>query len=93
MYALSTDSREEAQATVDKHQVKFPVLYGMDGPKTAEMLGSYYEEKRNIIQPTGFILTPDKTILSVTTTSGPVGRLSATDVILIVGAYKKMAAG
>ncbi len=93
MYTLSTDSREEAQATVDKHGVKFPVLYGMDGPKTAETLGSYYEEKRNIIQPTCFIVTPEKKIMSVTTTSGAVGRLSAQDVILMVGHYKKQAAG
>ena len=93
IFALSTDSREEAQATVEKHGLKFPVLYGMDGPKTAETSGSYYEERRNIIQPTGFIVSPDRKIMSVTTSSGPVGRLSAQDVILIVGSYKKQAAG
>ena len=93
IYALSTDAREEAQATVGKHGVKFPVLYGMDGPRTAETLGSYYEERRNIIQPTGFIVSPEKKIMSVTTTSGAVGRLSAQDVILMVGNYKKQAAG
>lgn len=78
---------------MDKHQVGFPVLYGMDGPRTAELLGAYYEERRNIIQPVGFILSPEKKILSVTTTSGPVGRLSARDVILLVGNYIKQAAG
>ena len=93
MYALSTDSKEEAQQTVDKHQVRFPVLYGMDGPKTAELLGAYYEERRNIIQPVGFILSPENKIMSVTTTSGPVGRLSARDVILFVGGSIKAAAG
>ena len=93
LYALSTDTREEAQQTVDKHQVRFPVLYGMDGPQSAELLGAYYEERRNIIQPVGFILSPEKKILSVTTASGPVGRLSARDVILLVGNYIKQAAG
>lgn len=93
MYALSTDSKEEAQQTADKHNVAFPVLYGMDGPKTAELLGSYYEERRNIIQPTNFILGPDKKIMSITTSSGPVGRLTPEDVLLVVKFYQKQAAG
>jgi peroxiredoxin len=93
LYALSTDPLEEAKATVEKNGLSFPVLYGMDGPKTAEVLGAYYEERRNIIQPTNFIIGPDRKIISVTLSSGPVGRLSAEDVIRIVGFYKKQAAG
>lgn len=93
VYALSTDSREEAQQTADKHNLSFPVMYGMDGPKTAELLGSYYEERRNIIHPSNFILGPDKKIVSITLSSGPVGRLTPEDVVRIVTFYKKQAAG
>ena len=92
VYALSTDSLEEAKATVEKHNVTFPVIYGMDGPKTAELLGSYYEERRNIIQPTAFLLGPDKKIMTYTLTSGPVGRLSAEDVVRLVKFYRDKAA-
>ncbi len=93
VYFLSTDTLEEAKATVDKHGATFPVIYGMDGPKTAELLGSYYEERRNIIQPTGFLLNPEKKIMSVTTSSGPVGRLTVEDILRVVAFYRKQAAG
>lgn len=93
VYALSTDSREEARQTADKHNLTFPVMFGMDGPKTAELLGSYYEERRNIIQPTNFILGPEKKIMSITMSSGPVGRLTTEDVVRIVTFYQKQAAG
>lgn len=93
VYALSTDSREEAQLTAEKHKLTFPVMFGMDGPKTAELLGSYYEERRNIIQPTNFILGPDRKILSVTLSSGPVGRLTPEDVVRFVSFHQKQAAG
>ncbi len=92
VYFLSTDSLEEARATAEKRGATFPVMYGMDGPKTAELLGAYYEERRNIIQVTGFILSPEKKILSVTYSSGPVGRLTVEDILRLVAFYKKQAA-
>ena len=93
LYALSTDSREEAQHMAEKHKLTFPVMFAMDGPKTAELLESYYEERRNIIQPTNFILGPDRKIMSITMSSGPVGRLTPEDVVRIVPTYRKQAAG
>lgn len=93
VYALSTDPLDKATATVEKHDLQFPVLYGMDGPKTAELLGAFYEERRNIIQPINFILGPDRKIVSVTTSTGPVGRLTSEDVTRVVSFYQKQAAG
>ena len=77
---------------MEKHNVTFPVIYGMDGPKTAELLGSFYEERRNIIQPTAFLLNPGKKIMNYTLTSGPVGRLSAEDVVRVVKFNRDQAA-
>ena len=93
VYFLSTDPLEEAKAMVDKHGVTFPVIYGMDGPKTAETLGAYYEERRNIVQPAGFLLGPEKKIINVTTSSGPVGRITVEDILRVVAFYRKQAAG
>ena len=93
VYFLSTDTLEEAKATVDKHGATFPVLYGMDGPKTAELLGAYYEQRRNIIQPTGFLLSPEKKILYLTISNGPVGRMTVEDILRVVAFNKKQAAG
>ena len=91
--ALSTDSLDKAKSTVDKLHLTFPVLYGLDGPKTAETLGTWYEEKRNIIQPSAFILGPERKLLSVTYSSGPVGRLVAKDARMLVAFLDKQSQG
>ncbi len=93
VYALSTDPLDKAKSTVDKLHLTFPVLYGMDGPKTAELLGAWYEAKRNIIQPAAFILGPDRKILSVTYASGPVGRLVAKDAQMLIAFLDKQSQG
>lgn len=91
--ALSTDPLDKAQSTVDKLHLTFPVLYGLDGPKTAETLGTWYEERRNIIQPSAFIVGPDRKLLSVTYTSGPVGRLVAKDAQRLIAFLDKQSQG
>ena len=89
IYGLSTDPLDKAQGTVDKLKLTFPVLYGVDGPATAETLGCWYEEKRNILQPAAFILDPQRKLLNVTYTSGAIGRLRAQDALGLVGFYAK----
>ena len=91
VYALSTDDLEHAKSTVDKIGVTFPVLYGVDGPALAAAWGGYYEQRRNILHATSFILRPDRSIASATYSTGPVGRLLATDAARIVAFYRKQA--
>ena len=92
VFALSTDDQEKAAEMVDKHGLTFPVLYGVDGPKTSQTWGSYYEEKRNILHATGFILRPGGAIAHATYSTGPVGRLGAKDAMGVVAFYKKQLA-
>jgi peroxiredoxin len=89
IYALSTDPQEKAQSTLDKLKLTFPVLYGVDGPKTAATLGCWYEAKRNILQPAAFIIDPQRKLLNVTYSSGPIGRLRAQDALGLIGFYTK----
>ena len=67
----------------------FPLLYGVDGPATADALGCWYEEKRNIIQPAAFIIDPQRRIMNITYSSGPIGRLRAQDALGLIGFYSK----
>ena len=92
IYALSTDSEEKAREMVNKHGLGYPVMFGVDGPATAEAWGSYYEQRRNILQATAFILLPDHSIASATYSTGPVGRLVADDALRAVATYKRQAA-
>ena len=92
VYALSTDSTEHARGTVKELGLTFPVLYGMDGPATAGLLGAYYEKRRNLIQPTNFVIAPDRTIATVSYASGPIGRIVAEDAIRFIKFLQKKAA-
>lgn len=91
VYALSTDLKEHAEQQIKKNGVKFPVIYGLNGQETATLLETDYEPERDIIQPTGIIVRPDRTIMSKTVSNGPVGRLFAGDTIRYVGFLQKQA--
>lgn len=92
VFALSTDDPEHARETVARHGVTFPVLHGVDGPAVSRAWGSYYEERRDILHATSFVVRPDHTIASATYSTGPVGRLVAGDALAIVSFYRRQAA-
>ena len=70
----------------------FPIGYGLPLKETAAMLGAFYEERRQILHATGFVIKPDKTIAVAQYSSGPIGRLVWQDVLSLVQFYKKLAA-
>ena len=84
IYALSTDSADNSKATVAKHGLAFPVLYGVDAASVAQAWGSYHDAGRNILHATGFILKPDGTILSATYSTGAFGRLVAREALAFI---------
>jgi len=92
VYFISTDPREKAEETANKLGLAYPVLYGLDGPATAELLGTYYEAERNILQPAAFILNPARAIANVTYSDGPAGRLYADEALKVVHFAKVQAA-
>jgi len=50
----------------------------------ADALGSWWEDRRGIIQPSEFILAPDGKVLTSTYSSGPIGRIDAADVVKMI---------
>ncbi len=89
--AASTDPLEKAKETVSEHSLTFPIGYGLPMKETAAALGAFYEERRNILQATGFVVKPDKTIAVSQYSSGPIGRLVWQDILGLVQFYKKSA--
>lgn len=87
--AASTDPSEKAKETVSEHSLTFPVGYGLPMKETASALGAFYEERRNILQATGFVMKSDKTIVVSQYSSGPIGRLVWQDILGLVQFYKK----
>ncbi len=87
--AASTDPPDKAEETVRTQSLTFPVGYGLDVRGTAAMLGAFYEERRGILQSTGYVIKPDGTIAVAQYSSGPIGRLVWQDVLGLVQHYKK----
>ena len=77
--ALSTDPLEKARETVEEDKLPYPVAYGLRVPEDADRIGAWWEAKRRIIQPSEFLLGPDRKVLHATYSTGPIGRIPAED--------------
>jgi hypothetical protein len=83
------DTEENAQKTIDECGVNFPVGYGVDNKAISELTGCFYEERRQILHSTGYVLRPDSSIAVGVYSTGPIGRLVWQDVLALVQANKK----
>jgi len=79
--AASVDPLDKAKEVAAA--LSFPVGYGITRAQ-AEQLGSWWEDRRQIIQPSEFLLGAGGKILQSSYSSGPIGRLEATDVVRMV---------
>ena len=79
--ALSVDSLEQAQQTVERHRLSFPVLYGLDAHQVEKTIGATINEDPLYLQATGFVLRPDGTVAVAVYSSSAIGRLVAADTV------------
>jgi peroxiredoxin len=87
--AASVDPIDKAKLVAD--EVSFPVGYGVTRAM-ADQLGSWWEERRSIIQPSEFLVAADGKVRAATYSSGPIGRVHPADVVRLVNFYDKQAA-
>jgi len=78
VFAASVDPIDKAGEVAA--EVSFPVGYGVTR-EIADKLGSWWEERRSIIQPSEFIIDASGKILASSYSDGPIGRIDAADVI------------
>lgn len=83
------DTEEDAKKTIDECGINFPVGYGVDNKAISELTGCFYEERRQILHSTGYVLRPDSTIAVGVYSTGPIGRLVWQDLLALVQANKK----
>ena len=86
--ALSVDKEEDARTMVERHKVGFPVVYGLDVRKEAEKIGAYFDSENGYFQPANFILRNGR-VFNATYSSGPLGRLQAQHVLMLVDHFRK----
>ena len=81
VFAASVDPIDKAREVAA--EVSFPVGYGVTR-EIAGKLGSWWEDRRSIIQPSEFVLGADGKILASSYSDGPIGRIDAADVIKMI---------
>ncbi|NVL91606.1 MAG: redoxin domain-containing protein [Desulfobacterales bacterium] len=86
--AASVDLRENAREIIEKLTLTYPIAYGLNAEEISGMTGAYYHEEKKFLQPTNFLVRPDKTIEVASYSSGPIGRFVAKDVVRLVQFYK-----
>ena len=92
LVALSVDKEEDARKMVEKHKLTFPVIYGLDVRKEADKIGAYFDSENGYFQPANFILRNRK-VVQETYSSGPLGRLHAQHVLMLVAHYLEQEQG
>lgn len=86
--ALSVDKEEDGRTMVERHGVGFPIVYGLDVRKEAEKIGAYFDSENGYFHPANFILR-NGTVVQATYSSGPLGRLQAHHVLMLVDHFRK----
>ncbi len=61
----------------------FPVAWGMTRAD-ADLIGSWWEERRNHIQPSEFVITQAGRVLSSTYSSSPIGRMDPEETLTLM---------
>lgn len=83
MIAISADSAEEAQKTVERHHIAFPVLYGASPAAIAQTFGTHVASNAHgtFVNSTGFVVNARGAIAVAVYSSGAIGRIVADDAL------------
>ena len=84
--AATAEPLEKAQEVAGK--IDFPVAYGVTRAQ-ADAIGAWWEDRRQIVQATSFVLNESGQVLSATYSTGPIGRLEASDAVRFIEFQEK----
>lgn len=90
MVAASVDPIDKAKEVAA--DLSFPIGYGVTH-EIADQLGSWWEDRRQIIQPSEFVLDADNNVLISSYADGPLGRMEGEDVVKLVNFYESQKKG
>jgi len=71
---LAATSQPEEQALEVAADLGFPVAYGV-GREVGDAMGAWWNDRKDHIEPTEFILTQSGRVMASTYSSSPVGRM------------------
>lgn len=85
--AASVDPLDKAKEVAD--EVGFPVGFGVTRAE-ADALGAWWEDRRQIVQPSEFLLDASGKVLASSYSDGPLGRVDAADVVRTIRRLESM---
>ena len=85
VFAASVDPEDKAAEVAA--ELNFPIGYGVLRAQ-ADLMGAWWEERRQIIQPAQFLLNPEGKVIGSTYSDGPLGRIEASDVVRLTTMYE-----
>ena len=88
--AASVDPLEKTEEVFGS--LTFPVAWGVDR-ELGNKLGSFWEEQRNFIQPTEFVVSNTGHIYSSTYSSSPLGRIDPDEALVLIQFLNKRDGG
>ena len=89
--AATAEPEEKAREMADKMSgvLSTALAFGVTR-KQADTLGAWWEDRRQIIQPTNFVLNDKGVVISATYSTGPVGRLESVDAVRFIQYQEKL---
>ncbi len=81
LFAGSVDSEEETLEV--SHNLNFPVAWGMTRDM-GDAIGAWWEERRDHIQPSEFLLTNSGRVAASTYSNSPVGRMDPDETVTLM---------
>jgi peroxiredoxin len=79
--AASVDPIDKAREVAN--EVGFPIGYGVTRA-TADAIGAFWEDRRQIVQPSEFVLEANGKVIASSYSDGPLGRIDAADVVRLL---------
>ena len=84
--AACSDDKERVEEVIDRFGLTYPVAYGVSR-SDADIIGSWWSDDRDgFIEPTEMLLGRGGLILGAMYASGPLGRMSADEIIYAINA-------
>ena len=87
--AGSIDPIDKAREVAD--EVSFPIAYEVQR-SVADSLGSWWEDRRGLIQPSEFLIGSHGKVVASSYSDGPIGRFDAKAVLAVIKFYDSQAA-
>lgn len=88
--AASVENEEDARKMIERNKLTFPVAYGLDAKDFAGKTGAFFDAKKGFLHATSFMIKPDGTLADAVYSTGPIGRLTAKDTLMLIDFFKKL---